>query len=993
MASKRIAGITGELILNVNKWSSGIKQAQKDSDALEKSLKPLTRAADTIGKPMLAAGAAITATFGAMTKVAADYGDKLAEVSSKTGITTQDLSKLGFAAEQNDTSFDGLTTGLRILSKNLTEAATGSKEQTKLFNALGISVKDTHGNVRPLNDVLLQTADVFKGLPDGPEKAAIAMKLFGKSGADLVPLLNQGSAEIKRLGGEAERMGLSVDGATAALGDEFNNALNRSKNALQGLSVTVGNVLLPSLTSLVNEGNEAIIWASGMAKEFPGATKAMAGMGVALTGAGGVLVGLGTLGTIAPKVAEGMRLIGLNASAAQLGIVGLGAALGITIGQFINSQIAASGYQKEIDGVIRTIAKLSGPLGVFVESNESMAKRVQGAQDTATASIKKTEEALKSKGVTVERGTMTELQYEQALAKAARAHFGLGDATKRGTDATTDNNKVLTDAEKRMQAYLASLTKANTAVDEHANKIKQLREAFASSLKPADDLEKTLKLLGDTVSRKDVLSVYGDQIIEATAKQKDHGFEVSNNIKLLNAMALGARAVNRELELQRASIGEVLSGAGQRTVGLQRADISDILPDTNTESRLENLIKYEKDLAREGSRAARELQDSWGSAMRGLSNGIASITVDALFEGGGGKLKKNMSDLNRLAKEFGIEGRKINETVDEYYDRVKTASKANKEFDDMFKHLDGGRNFFSKLGDLAKSTSKSMLDSLLKGFISPFTSALEGLGRQAATALGNILFGGSGGQASNTGGLLNIGGMLGGLFGKGGGGPDLSKGITLPDGTVLMQPTGSGIGGFTGQAESGLQSALNPVQMGLSVANTAIDIFNKTFGQIGKGRQAADQIVKSENAFFESVKTLLADSTLSTASKSKIFENTLSGLQSSSAIFGATDPNNQKVVNQMFANLAPFIANVRAGFERDMPTISNAGLSAQTITIESPVTVHFSLDGINMTAMEIRDTFIPELITAVELNIRGVAERLAQLLQVRSTATMVPTGI
>lgn len=902
MASKRIAGITGELILNVNKWSSGIKQVQKDSDALEKSLKPLTRAADTIGKPMLAAGAAISAALLGASKVAADYGDTLSEVSSKTGVTTQDLGKLKFAAEQNDTSFEGLSTGLKFLSKNLVEASTGGKEQARVFKALGIATKDAHGNVRPLNDVLLQSADVFKRLPDGPEKAAVAMKLFGKSGADLIPLLNQGSAGIKEFGDEAERLGLAIDPAAAALGDDFNNALNKSKNALLGFSVSIGNVLLPALTSAVNKGNEATVWASNFAREFPVATKAAAGLAGILTAGGGLIVGLGTLGTLAPKVAEGLRLIGGSATLAKAGLVGLTVGgilfLKTELDKLEESGLFQGGFWQDMrDGVISTLGPYALARSAIIQFRTAW-EDLMGRSSSMDKALVGVNDKIRT--------------YNQAQIDAAAATAYQGKETDKYS--------------AELKKLLGDLTKTNTAVDEHANKIKQLREAFASSLKPADDLEKTLKLLGDTVSRKDVLAVYGDQIIEATAKQKDHGFQVSNNIALLNAMALGARAVNRELELQEAAIGQVLSGPGQRTVGMERADIGDILPETNTESRLENLIKFEKDMARESNRRAEDFQTAWERSMRNVSE----------------------------------------RTSDAFADMVVS-----------------GKFEFGKLTNIAKDTARDMLSAFTKGLLSPFTDALGNLGRKAATSIAGALFGGSGGQqGGNAGGLLNIGGMLGGLFGgnKGGG--------TANAGT----PPFAGGSGLLGNAFGQLQGIGNPIQMGLSIANGAVDLLNKTIGQIGKGRQAADQIVKQENAFTASVKSLLEDKTLSTASKSKIFENTLSGLQSSSAIFGATDPNNQKVVGQMFANLAPFIQNVRAGFERDMPTIG-AGGSGQT-TITGPLlSLEVNIDGSGLTAIEIRDTVIPEITKVLETGGRGVLEKWAQLLNVSTSSTFAPVGI
>lgn len=69
-------------------------------------------------------------------------------------------------------------------------AAGGSKEQIEVFSRLGVSVTDAAGQLRPTEDVLLDLADAFAAMPDGAEKSALAVKLFGKSGVELI--LNQG---------------------------------------------------------------------------------------------------------------------------------------------------------------------------------------------------------------------------------------------------------------------------------------------------------------------------------------------------------------------------------------------------------------------------------------------------------------------------------------------------------------------------------------------------------------------------------------------------------------------------------------------------------------------------------------------------------------------------------------------------------------------------------------------------------------------------------
>lgn len=93
--------------------------------------------------------------------------------------------------------------------------------------------------------------------------------------------------------------------------------------------------------------------------------------------------------------------------------------------------------------------------------------------------------------------------------------------------------RALADAQREQEAETKRL------IEEH----KRLTEAFTASLKPADELEKTLQELRTEFSDVDIIKIYGDQIIDATAKQREHGFAISDNIALLEQMALAASGV------------------------------------------------------------------------------------------------------------------------------------------------------------------------------------------------------------------------------------------------------------------------------------------------------------------------------------------------------------------------------------------------------------------------------------------------------------------
>jgi hypothetical protein len=134
----------------------------------------------------------------------------------------------------------------------MVEAAGGSKEQVESFSRLGVAVKDAAGQLRPTEEVLLDLADAFAAMPDGAEKSALAVKLFGKSGVELIPFLNQGRAGIEQLKQKFKELGLEISGDTARAAEKFNDTLDTVKQALQGIAMKVAEAALPALQRLAD---------------------------------------------------------------------------------------------------------------------------------------------------------------------------------------------------------------------------------------------------------------------------------------------------------------------------------------------------------------------------------------------------------------------------------------------------------------------------------------------------------------------------------------------------------------------------------------------------------------------------------------------------------------------------------------------------------------------------------------------------------------------
>lgn len=272
--------ITVDFNANLARFSSSIDKATADLNRFQSN-------ASRIGGQIkstfagLGAGLAVGA-FAGFVKEAIDAADEIGKMSQRVGVSAEALSALNYAASLADVSTESLGSGLKKLAVNAADTAKGTGEARDAFAALGISVKDSTGNLKGADVLLGEVATQFAGFEDGAAKTALAVKLFGKAGADLIPLLNTGATGLADMRAEAERLGVIISPEQAKAAEEFNDNLTRVQTAIKGIGVQVSGPFLAAM-------NEA-------AAAFQAASDE-------LGTADGLLVGLGRLGTAGQTVA------------------------------------------------------------------------------------------------------------------------------------------------------------------------------------------------------------------------------------------------------------------------------------------------------------------------------------------------------------------------------------------------------------------------------------------------------------------------------------------------------------------------------------------------------------------------------------------------------------------------------------------------------------------------------------------------------------------
>jgi hypothetical protein len=230
-------------------------QGQGEIDGLSRSLGNLNKQAGAVGGGLGRMGQAakgIGGLMGALLPVGAvagltaiakgsiDAADNLNDMSQRTGVAVESLSRFGQAAQDSGSSIEGVAKGMGQLAKRITDPSSAA---SKALSGIGVATRDAQGKVRSLDAVMLEISDRFAKMPDGAEKSALAMQLFGKSGVELIPMLNQGRDAL-------EQYQATISGDMAKSADEFNDSLNAIGRSLSGPFNEAVTALLPAITSI-----------------------------------------------------------------------------------------------------------------------------------------------------------------------------------------------------------------------------------------------------------------------------------------------------------------------------------------------------------------------------------------------------------------------------------------------------------------------------------------------------------------------------------------------------------------------------------------------------------------------------------------------------------------------------------------------------------------------------------------------------------------------
>ena len=243
---------------DITNFENNIKKA---TDVADSSTKKMQAQFDRLGDSFIKIGAKAsilsTAIIGAtvgIVKLGISAGDASAEInnlSTATSLSTDLIQELSYVATASNSSFEGLQSSMDSFQRRLKTVGEEGSRVNEMFGKLGVSTTDASGNVKSMDDVLLDTFNKLGDMEDGLAKNAIGAELFGRSWNEVALIVSSGSKGIAELREEANKLGLVLDENTLQSSDDFATAMGLVGFQIDTLKTKIGASLVPILQETV----------------------------------------------------------------------------------------------------------------------------------------------------------------------------------------------------------------------------------------------------------------------------------------------------------------------------------------------------------------------------------------------------------------------------------------------------------------------------------------------------------------------------------------------------------------------------------------------------------------------------------------------------------------------------------------------------------------------------------------------------------------------
>jgi hypothetical protein len=401
-------GLGFTLSANAQGMSSGINAGVVELQKLGYAAKKTQQDVSTLktielSRVFLSSVQTVAGAFNSFVAGSASAVASVDDLSKRTGVSTQTLQAYQFAAEQSGVSVETFGKGVQKLGINLGEAQTGNKGAIKSFADLGLSVQEL-SRLSP-EAAFEAVAAAISQLPGPAQQAAAAVSLFGKSGAELVPVFAEGAGYLSEMRAEAERLGLVLSKDQVQGLATLDDSIGKVAATFKAFQARVTAELAPSLIAAA-ESAATFIAALDVQEVARSAQAAIGGVVAVAEAAGNAFLILfkataPLASTIFPVIANTLGLIASNMTGAAVGAVAAAAGFGAysvsCIGAtaataLLTSAITALLSRTGIGAIVVVLGTVGGAFASYAVAGTSGANEVTAALAKNEATAKNVEE-------------------------------------------------------------------------------------------------------------------------------------------------------------------------------------------------------------------------------------------------------------------------------------------------------------------------------------------------------------------------------------------------------------------------------------------------------------------------------------------------------------------------------------------------------------------------------------------------------------------------
>lgn len=244
--------LVGSIFVDNEKANDSIQKTDSKAQGVGKTLLDGIGTAAKWSAGLVAGAGAIAGGVTALATSAASTADDIDKMSQKIGLTKEGYQEWSYIMGQNGMDVDKLQSGIKTLVTQMDSAASGGEKASGMFQELGVSIYDSNGAMKDQETMMEDTLYALAEMENGTEKAKMAYELFGKSGSEMLPMLNQGADGMKDLKERAHELGLIMGDETVDAGVKLGDTMDDIKKSFSAAGTKLGGALIPVVQKIAD---------------------------------------------------------------------------------------------------------------------------------------------------------------------------------------------------------------------------------------------------------------------------------------------------------------------------------------------------------------------------------------------------------------------------------------------------------------------------------------------------------------------------------------------------------------------------------------------------------------------------------------------------------------------------------------------------------------------------------------------------------------------